>query len=76
MVPASLSDLDRIDVEALKALVTGLHAEIASHRAEIAAREAEMKRQRRELACQIEELQRLSDGEIERLKLVIESFSA
>jgi transposase len=74
MIPASLPDLDQLDVEALKALVAGLQAEIVSHRAEIAAREAEMDRQRQELSSEIDELRCRSDAEIERLKLVIEKL--
>ena len=62
---APLSDLDSLDVEALKALVAAHRAEIAARdaelavrQAELAAREAENERERQALSDQIDELRR------------------
>ena len=78
---AALPDLDQLDCEALKALVIANRAELAAREAELAvrqaehaAREAEIERERQTLSDEIEELRRVSNEQIEHLKLVIEKL--
>ncbi len=74
MDAAQLPDLDGLDREALKALVIAHRTELAAREAEHAAREAEIEHERQTLSDEIEELRRVSNEQIDHLKLVIEKL--
>ena len=69
-----MPDLDRLDAEALRALLVSQRAEFVAREAQLHRQREVLEREHQSLSAEIKELQRSSDEQIAHLKLVIEKL--